>query len=150
MADITTEILAIEAFIKSVIPAARVEKQTVPLQPSAGLFVVRFLTQTPATETLYHYRMDRDYQVLYYSAKPQDAFPVMDALSNALYDEQRIASSDSRLDSFTYAMPTKSSTDKASTTNADYVTPGILRVTSRRSRPQPTYPLINSVNSRFT
>lgn len=150
MAAIVDEILGIEEFIKSVVPGATVEKQTVPLQPTPGLFVVRFLTESRTDETAYHYRIERDYQVIYYSATPQAAFPVMDALSNALYDVQRIVATGSRLNSLNYSQPGRTDTDKASTTNAGYATLGVLRITSRQSRTQQSYPLIQNVNSRFT
>lgn len=149
MADTTSELLAIEAFIKSVVPGVRVEKQTAPLSPSSGLFVVRYLNGTPTNETGYHYRIEREYQLIYYSARPQDSFAVMDALSTAFYTEQRLASVGSRVDSFIYGQPAKTSTDRAAVTNAEYSTLGILRLTSRQSRPQQTYPLIQNVNSRF-
>lgn len=150
MAAIIDEILGIEAFIKSVVPGAVVEKQTVPLQPTPGLFVVRFLAEPVRTnETAFHYRIERDYQVIYYSATPQAAFPVMDALSNAIYDVQRIVATGSRLNALNYTQPMRTDTDKAATTNAGYATLGILRITSRQSRTQQSYPLIQNVNSRF-
>jgi hypothetical protein len=149
MAAIIDEILGIEAFIKSVVPGAIVEKQTVPLQPAPGLFVARFLTESRTDETAYHYRIERDYQVIYYSATPQAAFPVMDALSNAIYDVQRIVATGSRLNALNYSQPMRTDTDKAATTNAGYATLGILRITSRQSRTQQSYPLIQNVNSRF-
>lgn len=142
MADVIDEIVAIEAFVRAVFPASIIEKQTVPEQPAPDTFVIRFLSEERTDETHYSYRINRDYQVLYFADRPEQALPVMDALADAIEAAQYVAATRTRLDSFGYSQPALTDNDK-------YVTIGLLRILTRQARPQPFFDKINHIHQRF-
>jgi hypothetical protein len=81
---------SVEDFVKTVHPTALTEKQNVPRKPPANLFVVRFQNDDRTSETGYHYRIDREYQIVYFGADEADVLTKMDSLSTALYQRQLI------------------------------------------------------------
>jgi hypothetical protein len=142
VADVIDEILALETFVRAAFPASTIEKQTVPEQPAHDTFVIRFLSETPTDETLYSFRLNREYQIVYFSDRPEQALPIMGALTSAIENVRYIAETRTRLDAFGYSQPALTDNDK-------YVTIGILRTSTRQARPQPKYDKINHVYQRF-
>lgn len=134
------EIVAIEAFIKTKYPAAKYEKQTVPEKPANDTFVIRFLDDDREKETGVHYRIDREYQVIYFALTPQAILPVMDALSKHVYQTDSIGNF--RVESFAYSQPFKME-------SGIHACIGILTGDVREVIPQKSWPKINNVNTRF-
>lgn len=130
------DIVAIEAFIKTQFPDAMTTKQTVPTAPTHNSFVIRFLSDDRETETRYHYRIDREYQIIYFAIKPEQVLPKMDALARAFYETDTIGRM--RVESFAYSQPAK-------TESGIYVSIGILETTVREARTQTQYPKMNKI-----
>ncbi|WP_433943608.1 hypothetical protein [Paenibacillus sp. SN-8-1] len=137
--SVVTDMGAIEAFIKTQFPAATTGKQVVPKQPPANSFYVRMLDEDRETETRYHYRVDRAYQIVHVASRPDTVLANMDALGRALYQTELIGSI--RINSFSVSQP-------AETDNALYVIIGVLDTSVRESRDQPVWPKINNVGLR--
>ncbi|GIP55249.1 hypothetical protein [Paenibacillus vini] len=130
------DIVAIEALVKAKFPDATTTKQTVPTAPVHNSFVIRFLNDDRETETRYHYRIDRDYQIVYFATKPEQVLPKMDALARAFYEADTIGRM--RVESFAFSQPAK-------TEGGIYVSIGILETAVRESRTQPQYPKMNKI-----
>ncbi|MFD2702786.1 hypothetical protein ACFSVM_20305 [Paenibacillus shunpengii] len=134
------EIVAIEAFIKAKYPAAKYEKQTVPDKPAHDTFVIRFLDDDREKETGVHYRIDREYQVIYFAQTPQAILPVMDALSKYVYSTDSIGPY--RVESFAYSQPFKMESGM-------HACIGILTGNVREAIPQKSWQKINHIGTRF-
>ncbi|MCM3784316.1 hypothetical protein M3231_15135 [Neobacillus mesonae] len=144
MSTVTDEIIAIETFVNGALPDVLTEKQTVPEQPRPNTLVIRFQNgDPPVKETPYYYRIDREYQFVYFSEFAEEAFPIMDSLVDAFEITESLPDTNMRIDGFTYGHPTL-------TDNKIYATIGILTAETRRSVPQKQYEKINNVYSRFT
>ncbi|CAM2951592.1 hypothetical protein PASE110613_09110 [Paenibacillus sediminis] len=130
------EIIAIESFVKAQFPDATTGKQTIPAVPKANSFYVRFLSEERENETRYHYRIDREYQIVYFAQWPEQVMPKMDALGRALYQADSIDYI--RIESFSFSQPVKTDNDL-------FVSIGILATSTRESRDQTAYPKINNV-----
>lgn len=137
---IIDEIGAIESFIQANFPESATGKQTIPKKPIVDTFYIRFLNDDRTTETRYHYRADREYQVIYFAQWPEEVIPKMDALSEALYQTENIASG-IRVESFAFAQPVELD-------SGGYVSIGILEVAVRTARQQPDDPLIEQIHIR--
>ncbi|KOS02498.1 hypothetical protein [Paenibacillus polymyxa] len=137
-----SEIEAIEAFIKRKYPDATYEKQTVPEQPTPGLFVVRFLRDGRTLETGMHYRIDRDYQIIHFAKYPEETMPVMSELSAAIYAEGGLPDVHMRFEGFGFGQPVL-------TENKIYATVGVLQTTVREMKPQRQYDKINHIHPRY-
>ena len=134
---IIDEIIAIESFIKARFPTVNTGKQTIPKKPALDTFYVRFLADNRETDTHYHIRANRDYQIVYVAEWPEDIIPKMDALSDALYQTE-VVSDGIRLASFSFSQPT-------ALEGGGYVSIGILTVKIRKPREQAVNPIINKV-----
>lgn len=130
------DIVALESFIKAHFPDATTTKQTVPAAPVHNSFVIRFLNDDRETETRYHYRIDREYQIIYFASKAEQVLPKMDTLARMLYETDAIGRM--RVESFAFSQPAK-------TENGIYVSIGILETSVREARTQAQYPKINKV-----
>lgn len=131
--------VAIEAYIKALFPSATTGKQDVPAQPPANSFYVRLLDEDRETETRYHFRIDRAYQIVHVAQRPDIVLANMDALSTAVYQTELIG--DIRINAFSISQPAK-------TENGLFVIIGVLDTSVRQARIQPQYPKINSVGIR--
>ncbi|WP_114494891.1 phage tail terminator family protein [Fontibacillus phaseoli] len=130
------DIVAIESFIKAQFPDATTTKQTVPTAPTHNSFVIRFLNDDRETETRYHFRIDREYQIVYFASKAEQVLPKMDALARAFYEADVIGRV--RVESFAFSQPAK-------TESGMYVSIGILETSAREARTQTQYPKMNKV-----
>jgi hypothetical protein len=144
--SLINDIESVEAFVKSVHAASTTYKQTVPRTQTANMFVIRFQGDSRELETAAHYRIDREYQIVYFGADETDVLAKMDALSKALYQRKLIGIKDSlryiRVESFSFSQPFK-------TENALYACIGVLSTEVREARDQATYTKIMQVNARF-
>lgn len=143
---LVTELESVEDFIKSCHPTSVTEKQTVPLKPSDNTFVVRFLNDERESETGYHYRIDREYQVVHIGETAEDVLTRMDVLSTALYQRQLIPLQDSSrficVESFSFSQPFQ-------TENKKFACIGVLSTEIREARVQDQYEKIMNVHARF-
>lgn len=137
--SVVDDMVTIEAYIKSLFPSAVTGKQDVPLQPPANSFYVRALSDDRVTETRYHFRIDRAYQIVHVAQRPDTVLANMDALGSAVYQTELIGHI--RINDFSLSTPAK-------TENGLFVIIGILDTSVREARIQKTYPKINNVGIR--
>jgi hypothetical protein len=137
--SIVSEITAIETYINNLFPDSSTGKQIIPKNPPVDSFYVRFLSDDRETETRYHFRITREYQIVYYAKWPEDVLPKMDALSATIYQTETIAPG-IRVDSFGFSQPVKMDSGDI------YASIGILSVSVREARVQPNSPLIENVS----
>lgn len=128
--------VAIETYIKALFPTATTGKQDVPAQPPANSFYVRLLDEDRETETRYHFRIDRVYQIVHIAQRPDTVLANMDALSTAIYQKELIGSI--RINAFSISQPAK-------TENGLFAIIGLLDTSVRQARVQTNYPKINNV-----
>lgn len=127
-----SDIVSIDAYIAQKFPTAATFRQTAPLKAAPNTFAIRFQNNVSATETATSWRIEREYQVVYYGgAKAVDTLAVMDALSTALYSDKVIAKI--RVESFAYSQPFKAADSD------NYVCIGILRAVTREMRSMTEY-----------
>lgn len=136
MSAVVSDMVAIEAYIKALFPTATTGKQDVPAQPPANSFYVRFLTEDRETETRYHFRIDRAYQIVHIAQRPDTVLANMDRLGAALYQTELVG--DIRVNAFSVSQPAK-------TENGLFVIIGVLDTSVRQAREQAQYPKINHV-----
>lgn len=145
--SLINELESVEAFVKTVHPTSATEKQTVPRKPHPDLFVIRFQNDDRTSETAYHYRIDREYQIVYIGDSEADVITKMDALSTALYQRQLILINGSLrnlcVESFSFSQPFR-------TENELVACIGVLAVEVREARNQSEDPLIQHVYVRQT
>ncbi|KKO54506.1 hypothetical protein [Paenibacillus sp. DMB20] len=137
--SVINDIVAIEAYIKALFPTATTGKQDVPAQPPPNSYYVRMIDEDRETETRYHYRVDRAYQIVHVDKRPDTVLANMDKLSTAVYQTELIGPI--RINAFSISPPAK-------TENGLFVIIGVLDTSVREARIQPEYPKINHVNIR--
>lgn len=135
---IVNEMLAIEAYIKAFSPSSTTGKQIVPEAAPADSFYIRFLDDSRETETRYHSRITREYQIVYFAKWPEDVLSKLDALSATLYQTENVAPG-IRMNSFGFSQPVKMRSGEV------YASIGVMEVTVREARVQPNDPLIGNV-----
>lgn len=137
--SVVDDIVTIETFIKAQFPSAITGKQLVPKQPTANSFYVQLLDESRETETRYHYRVDRTYQIVHFSTRPDAAMANMDTFGRAVYQTELIGHI--RVDAFGSSQP-------AETENGLFAIIGVLETSVREARDQAQYPKINNVAVR--
>ncbi|WP_025846490.1 hypothetical protein [Brevibacillus agri] len=80
------DLSSVGAYVKSALPSSVQLKYEVPTQPTKDNVVVRMLTTDTESETAYHYRVDRTYQVVIYGADSPTVIERMDAVSRKVND----------------------------------------------------------------
>lgn len=142
---LVNDLLSIEDFVKAQFPTAHTEKQTVPLKPAPNTFVIRYLGESREVETAAHYRIDREYDVVYLGATAADVLTQMDALGRALYQTKLIPIKDSlryiRVESFSTSQPFETENDL-------FACIAVLQTEIREARDQAEYDLIQHVYAR--
>ena len=145
MASIINEVESVGDFIAPVFPGAAVSYQNVPIEPAANDLVVRYLTSDNTTETGYHYRLNRDYQIVYFAQNEFACLQKFEALERHINDTLVIPLKNSdrylRLESFAFSQPFKT---EAGTVSAVI---GVLSAHLREARTQQTFEKINNVDS---
>jgi hypothetical protein len=118
LASIINEIESIAEFIEPLFSSSSVHFQQVPVEPEANTLVVRYLTGTNETETGYHYRLDRDYQVIYFAQNEFACLQKFEQLERHINNVIAIPLKDSdrylRLESFSFSQPFKTESGKVS------------------------------------
>lgn len=138
--EIIDEIVAIETFIHAQFPTSATGKQIVPNNPKVDTFYIRFASEKRETETRYHVRADREYQIVYVAEWPETAIPKMEALAKALYQTETI-SGGIRVESFSFTQPVELE-------GGGYAAIGILSTVVRKPRDQAVSSIIQNVGIR--
>lgn len=145
MASIINEVESLSTYVEPLFPGAKVYYQEVPVEPKANELAIRYLTSTNATETGYHYRLDRTYQVIYFAKNEFACLQAFEALERAINNTLIIPLKNSdrylRLESFSFSQPFKT---EAGTVTAIL---GVLTANLREARTQETYEKINNVDA---
>jgi hypothetical protein len=133
-------------FIKRLFPAVTVIKQNTPTTPAPNTFVVRLLSSDTGSETLYHMRRDREYQIVFYGANASDVLTKLDELQRKCMNDLLIPINGSlryiRVEGFSFSMPFK-------TESGIDVAIGVLQTEVREARDQATYEKIMNVYARY-
>lgn len=144
---IVNELESVERFVKTQFPAASTVLQTPLKGPAADEFLIRFLNETRQSETRYHTRADREYQIVYYGASAPDVLDRMDALSDALYRYQLIPINGSlryiRVGSFSISQPFETEGKQL------FACIGVLQTEIREARTQEQYEKIMHIYTRY-
>lgn len=72
MADIAIEVESLRDFVADPTLYSRVWMQTMPAKYTAGELSIRYQGGNTASETGYHYRLDREYQLVYFGTSERD------------------------------------------------------------------------------
>lgn len=147
MASIANEIESIAEFIESEFTSASIHYQRVPTEPKANDLSIRYLMGDTETETNYHYRLDRTYQIVYFAQNELACLTKFDALQRKLNNTFVIPIKDSsrhlRIESFNFSQPFKT---EGGTIIGIL---GVLSVNVREARTQQTHEKINQVTVRI-
>ncbi|NGQ95499.1 hypothetical protein G3578_10075 [Brevibacillus sp. SYP-B805] len=141
------ELASVASFVASVVPGAQV-KYDVPTQPVAANLVVRAITNDFESETRYHYRIDRAYQIVAYGADALAVTTKMDAISRKVMDGKTaipIAGTQRyiRVNGFNFGAPFKTESGLSACI-------GVLQTEVREARTQEEYEKIWHVYYRNT
>jgi hypothetical protein len=141
--DLTLELDSVASDLLKEFPEVAV-RYDVPIEPQAGTFVIRSQHSDLSVESRYTFRIERDYQLIYYSADPQDAIEIMNryarrclkgnTLIPILDDSLRYI----RINSFGYGLPVK-------TEMGLYMVMAMMPTELRQARDQETYQKIMKV-----
>ncbi|MEH7521688.1 hypothetical protein V7149_00175 [Bacillus sp. JJ1503] len=144
MASIVNEIETLAEFIEPLFAGASVHYQQVPIEPKANTLVVRYLMSGNETETGYHYRIDRDFQIVYYAQNDFACMQKFEQLERILNDNLAIPLKGSdrylRLDSFNFSQPFKTESGVTAII-------GVLKAHVREPRTQPVTQKIQHVTA---
>lgn len=140
------ELQSVVDFVKTMYPTAKIIKQNVPSTPAPSVFAIRLLTSDTESETLYHMRRNRDYQIVYYGANVEDVLTKIDVLERKAMNNIVIPITGSlryiRVEGFSFGMPFK-------TESGVDIAIGVLQTTVREARDQKTYDKIMHVYARY-
>ncbi|AZU61072.1 hypothetical protein [Neobacillus mesonae] len=143
---IEKEIESIYEFIKPVFPSAYAHFQKVPTEPVADELSIRYLLGGSETETSYHYRLDHDYQIIYFAEKEVDCISKLSELEQLINSAIRIPLIGTdrymSVERFGATQPFRMESGVTSVIC-------VLTVQVRQARPQATDSKINNVNARF-
>ena len=140
------EVESVGTFVKSVVPGASL-KYDVPTQPTKDNVVVRIQGTESESETGYHYRTDRTYQIVVYGEDALDVQTKMDALRRKCMDgKMAIPINGSlryiRIGSFSFSAPIR-------TEGGLFACIGVMPTEVREARTQEQYDKIMHVYGRY-
>lgn len=140
------ELESVGAFVKSVLPSATL-KYEVPTQPTKDTVVVRMLTTDTESETRYHYRVDRAYQVVIYGVDSPTVLERMEAVLRKVNDRTTLIPLAGtlryiRTDGFSYGAAFR-------TESGLFACVGVLQTEVREARTQEQYDKIMHVYPRY-
>ena len=142
MADIKNEVQSIRDYVGPVLAGVKFHLQSMPTTYAANELSIRFAGSSTASETGYHYRLDRIYQLVYFGASELDCLAKMQTLEQKFNNDQLIPLKGSerhmRLEPFSISAPFK-------TESNIYAIIGMLNASLREARTQEVYPPIINV-----
>lgn len=84
MADIALEVESLRDFVIDPTLYSRIWMQTMPAKYTAGELSIRYQGGNTASETGYHYRLEREYQFVYFGISERDCIVKASALERKL------------------------------------------------------------------
>lgn len=143
------ELNSVGSFVMSAIspvPGAKFNRE-VPDKPTKDTVVVRLLTTDTESETRYHYRIDRAYQIVIYGVNSPTVLEKMDAVSRKINDKTTLIPIEGtlryiRTDSFGYGATFR-------TESGLWACVGVLQTEVREARTQEQYDKIMHVYPRY-
>jgi hypothetical protein len=142
VASIVNEIESIYEYIKQVFPTEKAHFQRIPSEIKANEISIRYLIGDSTNETGYHYRLDHDFQIVYFAKTELECITKLSEMERCLNAAMSIPIKDSdrymRIDSFGNSQPFK-------TESGIYSIIGILSVQTREARPQAEVPKVEEV-----
>lgn len=143
MADIKTEVQSIRDFVAPELPGAAFKLQNMPDTYKAGELVIELVGSKTETETGYHYRLDRTFQLVYFGTSKLDCLTKMQAVERKINDKQMIPLGTRylRIGSFSLSQSFKTETTGV------YAVIGILEAETREARTQEVFTKIQDVNA---
>jgi hypothetical protein len=146
LADIINELESIELFVSDIHAFSRIRLQNVAKEPENNELSIRFVNADGETETGYHYRLDHDFQFIYFAKNPLDCLQVINVFEKAFNDNQLIPIKDSlrylRINGFGTSAPFENETGLQTVI-------GMLSVSIREARTQTEYEKVMQVNARY-
>ncbi|MGG4453213.1 hypothetical protein [Brevibacillus porteri] len=141
------ELTSVGAFVKSAMPPATQLKHEVPDKPTKDTVAVRMLTTDTESETAYHYRVDRSYQIVIYGADSPSVLTKMDAISRKINDRNTLIPITGtlryiRTDGFNFGATFR-------TESGLWACVGVLQTEVREARTQEQYEKIMHVYPRY-
>ena len=142
MADIKNEVQSIRDYVGPALAGVKFHLQSMPTTYAANELSIRFAGSSTESETGYHYRLDRIYQLVYFGASELDCLAKMQTLEQKFNNDQVIPLKGSechmRLEPFSISAPFK-------TESNIYAIIGMLNASLREARTQEVYPPIINV-----
>lgn len=143
---VQNELESVGAFVKAVVSGAAL-KYEVPSQATKDTLVVRIQTNDYESETRYHYRIDRTYQIITYGADSPSVIAKMDAIARKINDKTTMIPIAGtlryiRTDNFGYGAALR-------TESGLWACVGVLRTEVREARTQEQYDKIMHVYPRY-
>ena len=124
--------MALRDFVKDTAEYSRIWLQTIPEKYVAGEMIIRYVGDTSVDETGYHYRLDRDYQIVYFGDSELDCLQKASAIQRKVNNHKQVRLEDSgrymTLESFSFSQPTKAEGGDV------YFIIGILQARVRQAR----------------
>ncbi|MGN7387725.1 hypothetical protein [Sporosarcina sp. SAFN-015] len=133
MAEITDEIMALRNFVAD-IGFAYINLAHLPAEYVAGELAIRFMGDTAASETGYHFRLDRDYQFVYFDTSERACLAKASAIQRRMRSAHKINVGNATesgyltLGSFSLSQPFKAEGAEV------YGIIGMLQATAREAR----------------
>lgn len=84
MADIALEVESLRDFVTDSALYSRIWMQSLPAKYTAGELSIRYIGGDTTSETGYHYRLDREYQFVYFGTSERDCIVKASALQRKL------------------------------------------------------------------
>lgn len=148
MADITQEIETLATYLGGVATFARVWRQHLPLKYTANEMSIRYLGDSSESETAYHFRIDREYQVVYFATTEIACLQRATLLQRAINQQIKIPVKDATgymsLVSFSISQPFKTDTDGV------FAVVGVLQAQVREARYFAPVPKVMNVEATIT
>lgn len=117
MASIANEIESIALLAEPLFTASSVYYQRVPTEPSPSELSIRFISSSSDDEASNHYRLERDYQIIYFAENELACLQKMEALERELNKKLVIPLKDStrfmRVLSFSFSQPFRTESGNA-------------------------------------
>ena len=148
MADIAQEIETIASYLGTTATFARVWRQHLPSKYTANELSVRYLGDSSESETAYHYRIDRVYQVVYFAATEIACIQRATLLQRAINRQIKIRIKDTdgymTLVSFSISQPFKTDTDGV------FAVVGVIQAQVREARYFAPVPKMEHIEATIT
>lgn len=144
MADIKNEIDSISDYISQKLQNVKCIKKT-PKEYKASEMLVRFQSSKPETETNFHYRLDRTYQLVYFGKNESDCITQFSGLEQEFNNDMLIPLRGADVRTRYISIGSFSLSRPFETENGTFAIMGYLEAGLRESRPQKQYEKMNDL-----